>query len=233
VAALEAGERVEPLRLVCLLRRSECPRRLVEAVCASGQPLRDRRVLALIVRHPACPQRVAWDGLPSLMWRELHEVCRDPRTPPAVRAQAERKLADRLANLTLGERIALARVATHGVIPALLTEEDPHCVEALLDNPQLTEIHVLRLLNSNRVMGCLQAVLRHARWGQRPSLVAAAVRLRHLPLVLALGLAVSLSDRELADLGASIEIREPLRAAIAELLAHREASRRHSGATPP
>jgi hypothetical protein len=224
---------VEPLRLVRLLRRYECPRSLVEAVCASQRTLRDRRVLALVVRHPACPQQVAWDGLPSLLWRELHEVCRDPRTPPAVRAQAERRLAERLPDLTLGERIALAKVATHGVIPALLTEQEPRCVEALLNNPQLTEIHVLRLLNSNHVVGCLLTVLRHARWGQRPALVRAAVRLRNLPLATALGMAASLPDRDLAELVASPEIREPLRAAIGDLLEHREHARSSSDATPP
>jgi hypothetical protein len=190
-------------------------------------------VLALVVRHPACPQRVAWDGLPSLLWRELHEVCRDPRTPPAVRAQAERKLTEKLPNLTLGERIALAKVATRGVILALLTEEEPRCIDALLNNPQLTETGVLRLLNSNQVIGCLQTVLRHARWGQRGVLVRAAVRLPKLPLAMALGLAASLPNHDLAKLVASPEMREPLRAAIADLLDHRELARTSSDATPP
>lgn len=215
------------------MRRFECPRRLVEAVCAAPRSLRDRRVLALVVRHPACPQQVAWDALPGMLWRDLHQVCSDPRTPPGVRAQAERKLVERLPNLTLGERIALAKIATRGVIRALYAEAEPRCVQALLDNPLLTETDAMRLLNANPVTECLQALMRHPRWGQRPGLVRAAVRLPKLPLAMTLSLVVALPDHELANLVRAPEVSEPLRTALVDLLIHRKHARMALDATPP
>jgi hypothetical protein len=232
-AAIERGEEVDPFRLIRVLRRHECPRSLVEAVCTSVRLLRDRRLLTLVVRHPACPQRVAWDGLPRLLWRDLHEVCRDPRTPPAVKAQAERRLSERVSNLTLGERTALAKIATRGVISTLMNQEEPRCIRALLDNPMLTELDALRLLSCNRSRSCLQEVLRHTRWGRDPALVRVAVRLPHLPLAQALGLVVSLTDHELEDLASSSDVREDLRAAASDLLQHRMLAKRSSDPTPP
>lgn len=222
---LDAGREPEELRLLAVLRRPECPRDLIDRLCACRWVLRRRRVATLVVRHPACRHPFAWQVLPYLGWHDLHEVCRDPRTAPAIKAQAERKLGERLASMTLGERISLARVASRGVVRALLTDPDVACIEALLGNPRFTEEEALRLLVANPSPACLAALLRHETWGRRRAVVRAAVRSPRLPLGLLAGLAATLRDTEIADLLRGGEVPDALRDALAELLlARRSAS---------
>lgn len=221
---LDAGREPEELRLLAVLRRPECPRDLIDRLCACRWVLRRRRVATLVVRHPACRHPFAWQVLPYLGWHDLHEVCRDPRTAPAIKAQAERKLGERLASMTLGERISLARVASRGVVRALLTDPAVACIEALLGNPRFTEDEALRLLVANPSPACLAALLRHEAWGRRRAVVRAAVRSPRLPLGLLLGLAATLPDAEIADLLRGGEAPDALRDALAELLLARRSA---------
>ena len=214
LAALDAGAEVSEGALVRCLRSPACPRELVERLAGCRWVRALRRVPPLLLRHPACPQPFAWDVLPRLGWHDLLLVVRDPRTAPAVRLQGERKLLERLKQLTVGERTALARQATRGVIAALLGDESPACVGALLDNPRLTEPDAVRLLAVTTVGECAAAVVRHPRWGSCRAVVDAALRSRALPLGVALGLLAALPRPRLEELA---RIRD-LPAALAEPL---------------
>ena len=211
-------------QLLAVLRRPECPRDLIDRLCTCRWVLRRRRVATLVVRHPACRHPFAWQVLPYLGWHDLHEVCRDPRTAPAIKAQAERKLGERLASMTLGERISLARVASRGVVRALLTDPEVVCIEALLGNPRFTEEEALRLLAINPSPACLTALLRHETWGRRQAVIRAAVRSRRLPLGVLTGLAASLPDTEIAVLVRDGEVSDALRNALVELLLARRSA---------
>jgi hypothetical protein len=223
LALLDAGEEPSEGELTRLLRRASCPGILVERLAKCRWVVSSHRVLQLVVRHPRCPRAFAWDALPRLGWHDLLEVGRDPRTPPAIRKQAERKLVERIVNLTLGERTALARQATRGLIGILLTDEQPLCVEALLSNPQFTETEALRLLNTNRNPECVLVLLRHPVWGRRPEVLRAAVRSRSIPLGVALGLLALLPEPEIAGLAGSAEVDGQLRDAANRLLQQRRA----------
>ena len=165
LACLDAGTEVPEGVLVRCLRSPGCPRELVERLTGCHWIRSRRRVVPLLVRHPGCPQGFAMDALPRLGWHDLLLVVRDPRTRPAIRRQGERKLVDRLKQLTIGERTALARHATRGVIAALLADEAPAIVQALLDNAQFTEQDAVRLLHATGSGECVAAVLRHPRLG--------------------------------------------------------------------
>jgi hypothetical protein len=221
LARLRAGEEVPEGLLVRCLRSPACPRELVErlAPCRWARSL--RRVPALMLHHSGCPRAFAWEMIPRLGWHDLLLVVRDPRTAAPIRRQGERKLAERLKSLTTGERTALAREATRGLIAAMLADEEPLCVQALLANPRFTELDAVRLLNTNRCGECAVAVVRHPRWGAARAVVNAAVRSRALPLGVVLGLIATLSRLQLEDLLRSRELPAAARDAAAQLLEHR------------
>jgi hypothetical protein len=218
---LEAGGEPEEGALTRVLRRPGCPGELVQKLSRCSWIMSSRTLLKLLVRHPRCPRHFAWDVLTRLGWNDLVEVARDPRTAPAVRPQCERKLIERLATMTLGERISLARVAPRGVIGSMIASEEPSCVAALLDNPFFTEVEALRLLVLNRSPNCLMVLLRHPGWGRRIEVVRAAVRTRTVPLGVALGLLPVLSRAELCGLASSPEVAVPLRTAAGRLASRR------------
>jgi hypothetical protein len=161
-------------------------------------------------------------------WHDLLEVARDVRTSPAVRKQSERKLAERIVSLTLGERTALARVAPRGVIAALLASPEPRCIEALLDNPSFTESDAMRLPGSNANPACVLVLLRHPVWGRRRGVASAVVQRGAIPLGIALGTLPALSLAELRGVAASETAPPALRAAARTL-----ASARERGGVPP
>ena len=232
IEVLDAGGEPDEGVLTKLLRRPGCPGEVIDRLGRCRWLLGSPRPLQLFVRHPRCPSRFAWEALPRLGWHDLVEVARDPRTAPAVRKQAERKLIERVATLTLGERTALARVAPRGVLAALLASTEPTCIAALLDNPKFTESEALRLFATNRNSEALLTVLRHPVWGRRLELVRAAIRNDAVPLGVALGLLASLPVPELARVAGASGVRFALRSAARRLAARRMQDDQLRGAGP-
>ncbi len=232
LAAIEAGAQPAEGELASVLRRPGCPAELVEKLTRCRWVLASARLLRLLVAHPRCPRHFAWEALTRLGWHDLVQVAKAPRTAPAVRAQCERKLLERVPNLTLGERTALARIAPRSVMPVLLASDEPRCIGSLLDNPQFTESEAMRLLVSNKHPRCVLALIRHPRWGTRSEVVRAAVRSRTVPLGVALGLLPSLPTSELSGLASSPELPAPLRDAAASLAARRAGASDPGDATP-
>ena len=218
---LDGGAEVPEGALVRCLRSPACPRELVERLAACRWVRSLRRVPPLLLRHPGCPPAFAWDMLPHLGWHDLLLVVRDPRTMAAIRRQGERKLLERLKQLTVGERTALARHATRSLIAGLLADEAPACVQALLDNPRFTEQDAVRLLNANGSSRCAAAVVRHPRWGARRAVIEAALRAPVVPLGVALGLMASLSQARLEELARGGDLPARLLEPLQRLLQRR------------
>jgi hypothetical protein len=219
---LEAGGEPDAGLLARVLRRPSCPGEIVERLAGCRWLTRSNRLLQLVVRHPRCPRHLALEVLPRLGWHDLVEVARDPRTSPLVRKQSERRLAERIVGLTLGERTALARVAPRGVIPLLLPSPEPMCIAALLDNPNFTESDALRLPGSNPNPACVLVLLRHPVWGRRPGVAVAIVRRGAVPLGIAIGTLPALPLAELRGVASSETAPPALRAAASALVGARE-----------
>ena len=70
-------------------------------------------------------------------WRLVAEASVDVRVAPAVRDTLDRGLARRVAGLSLGERIALARLAGPAARRALVEIGDRPVLTAMLRHPRL------------------------------------------------------------------------------------------------
>jgi hypothetical protein len=229
-AVLRAGENARLLRdvldeaapdealLVALLRRS-VPQRFLEVVSGT-KPWSDRpAVLTQVVLHPRAARGLSLRLLPQLFWRQLAEVAATPHVPAAVRVKAEGSLKDQLRDLRLGERIALARVATAPVIQRLLAESDPKVLVALLDNPRLREEDLLIALRRRDVAPTLiDAIVASRRWGQRYFVRVELALQPRTPLPVALLQLSSLVRRDLRRVSEAQELRPLVQAAAARLL---------------
>ncbi|GAB4372171.1 MAG: hypothetical protein Kow0062_08310 [Acidobacteriota bacterium] len=83
--------------------------------------------------HPAEVREFA-DSAP---WRLVAEASVDVRVAPATRRVLDEGLAARVDALTLGERIALARLAGPRTRRALLAAGDRPVLQAMLSHPRL------------------------------------------------------------------------------------------------
>lgn len=231
---LDAGETPGELALVRALRSPAFPRELVDRIVACRWVRTMKRALPLLLRHPGCPRTFALDVVGRLGWHDLLAVARDPRTGPAIRRQAERRLLERVGVLTAGELTTLARVAPRSVLVSLLERVDARSVTALLENPALIESDVVRMLAACTDSDCVTAAVRHARWGSAPAVREAGARNSALPLPLALGLLAGLGDGRLTALAHSADVPRAVRAAAGDLAAsRREAREARSSCAPP
>lgn len=199
--------------LIALLRRGVTVG-LLEYV-AGASPWADRpRVLAAVLLNPKAPRALGLRLVPYLFWRDLALLAASPWVSAAVRVRAEAILRDKLAEMRMGERVTLGRMATPPVLLALLCDSEPKVVRATLQNPRLREEDLLiqvRGVNVPRVL--LETVARSPRWSERYALRLALVLQPRTPLGVALGQISSLLPRDLRRVGREGDLHPLVRAA--------------------
>lgn len=162
--------------------------------------LKPYEVKTAIVLHPRTPRVVAMNLVQSLWWRDLVRVADHTALVPPLRRAAERFLSVRLQELATGEKIALARIATRGVIGVLRRQNDPMVIRALLQNPRLLEEDALAIaLARGTPPPVLQALAEDARFSLRPAVQKALVHNPETPPAAALRLVQHLTPRALKD----------------------------------
>lgn len=149
--------------------------------------------------HPKTPRVNALRFVSTLYWRDLVKLAREIRTPPPVRRAAELQLISRLPGLGAGEKRSIARQGGPGVIAQLRRDPDPLVIEALLENPRMTEGSLLPMVSSDTTKPeILTVVARDKRWGIRYPVRLAVCKNPRTPAVTSLPLLPMLKKRDLA-----------------------------------
>ena len=157
--------------------------------------------------------------LKHLFWRDLSRVAEDPFLAPPLRRLAGKILLDRLPELTVGEKITLARISGRALLPRLMDEQLEVVLDALLWNNHLTEDDVIARVNSaSTPAGTLQVIGRHPRWRPRYGVRVALVRNSRTPLAVSLGCLTSLTEHDLNALADNDDTPKLLRLACARVL---------------
>ena len=158
------------------------------------------------------PPAVAMSLVPGLYWRDLAQLAREVRVHARLRRQAEAILLQRLPKLALGERIALARIATPALLAVLRNDPNERVFRALLENARLNEGVLLAVaMNTASQPAILRVLARDRRWGTRYELRRALVRNRRTPLQDALGLVGALKKVDLRACARDPQVRPEVR----------------------
>ncbi len=151
-----------------VLRNPYATADVIEALLGARRLLAGYEVRSAIARHRRTPEAVALRFIPGLFWRDLLEISVDVRISSAVRQVAEKYLIQRLGRLTTGERVAIARRATPGVLAHLRQDPSRYVIKALLENPRLTEPVLLPMVADEATLPrILDMVASAPRWGPR------------------------------------------------------------------
>jgi len=121
---------------LALLRSRSLQVGLIRRIAATPEWVRNDRVRAALVLHPRTPRPIAVGLLPQLRWRDLLKAATTPSLPAPIALGAVRLLAERSAEMSLGERITLARAAPEAILRTLRKDPSPLLLRALLDNPR-------------------------------------------------------------------------------------------------
>jgi hypothetical protein len=110
-------------------------------------------------------------------------------------------LIGRLASITLGERIALARRCSGNVAGGLLLDKEPRVWQTALENSRLTESGVVRALQKTGVSRqFVEAVCHHAKWSTRIEVRNALLRNAHTPVAKAIEFARRIPPAQLREI---------------------------------
>jgi len=162
---------------VLLLRNRRTPESCLRDLAKRREWTRRYETKRLLAMHGNTPPVVARTFLPHLFWRDLAAVADDLRIHPTVRRHGEALLRVRVAEMSLGERISLARQATRGLISALTHSAESAVVEALLGNPRWVEGDAVRLARSEGTPPpALERLARHPTWSRRQAVRLALCR---------------------------------------------------------
>ncbi len=218
-----ANPALAPDLLLFLLKNRAVDGPLIVRISASRDLLKPYEVKSAIVMHPRTPHVVAMHLMQFLWWRDLARVCDDAQIAPPLRRAAEKILTFRIQELALGEKIALARIASRGVINVLRQQEHPLVVRALLHNPRLLEEDVLAIASAGGTpAGVLQTLAEDARFASRPAVQKALVQHHGTPAATALRILHGLGAQTLKELTHAPQVPTLVKLAAQRIISARE-----------
>ncbi len=205
-------EEIDPEAARQLFRNPFLTGALIARLLASRALLSSYEVRMEAARHPRTPQLLALRFIPGLYWADLVRVGLDMRLHPIVRRAAEMRLSERLPALAVGEKMAIARSASPGVLAVLRNDPTPRVIAALLENPRLTEGLLIPLLASESAAPAVLSVIASSpKWSVRYPVRLALCQNSRTPLDRALMLLPMLKRSDLAGVAADLRLRLPLR----------------------
>jgi len=211
--------------MLALLERRDLPAAAVEQLGKNPAALKSRKVCVSLAAHPHAPRHVALRLLRRFYTFDLMAFALQPAVTTDLKRVADELLVARLASITLGERLTLARRSSGSVAAALLLDKEPSVARTALDNGRLTEAAVIKTLMRPAARAALvEAICHHAKWSVRREVRVALLRNRHTPLARALEFARTLPPPLLRDVLHTSRLQGKIKTCLRKDLKSRKSS---------
>lgn len=225
--ALLENPALDESHLCLLLERKNLPGELLEEIAKRKAFLKSYRVKRALAFHPHTPRLASMRMLRDLYLMDLVQLTLQPGIPMELKRHAEEQLLARLPQVPLGQKITLARRGPGRVAGALLAEGNAQVLAVVLDNPNMNEAQILRVLSRDKIPAAVvAAIARHHKWSLDYNVRVALVRHPASVLANVLGLLPHLTVNDLKDLAAPGIVNENLRKYLQAEVARRLQGRR-------
>jgi len=186
---------------LALLENRDLAPEAVEEITKNPALMKSRKVRLAVAAHPRTPRRIALRLIRELYTFDLMRLSLTPAVAADLKRLADELLVSRLASITLGERISLARRSSSLVAAGLLLDKEPRVWQTALENPRLTEAAIVKALQRpNATAAFVDAVCHHPKWSLRHEIRMALLRNAHTPLARAIEFARRLPPPVLRDI---------------------------------
>ncbi len=186
---------------LALLQRQDFPAESIEQLAKNASVMKSRKVRVAIAAHPRAPRHISLRLIREFFTFDLMRFALLPAVAADLKRAADEMLVKRIASITLGERISLARRSSTAVAAALLLDKESRVWQAALENSRLTEAAIVRtLLRSHVTPAFVEAVCHHPKWSLRHEVRIALLRNEKTPLARALEFARTLAPGQLRDI---------------------------------
>jgi hypothetical protein len=184
-----------------MLRSRAITADLIRRIAKSPIWTKFNRVRRALTLHPRTPRPLAMSLLPTLRWADLLQVGATPSLPVALRTGAIKILGLRLPELSLGEKVTLARLAPAPLLALLWREPDAEIVRAGLENRHAQADDILALLDEEATApAILRAIAESPRFAARDDVRERLVAHPLTPPPLALRLLTRMEAHQLEQL---------------------------------
>jgi hypothetical protein len=216
--------------LETLLANPAVPSGMIQGIAARKDYLARYEVKRAIVFHRNSAPALKLNLLHFMRWRDLARTLEDAQQSSAIKRAAETLLKKQIEEMALGEKVALARIAGNGIVPALCTDLHPDVIAALLVNPRLTEAEVVTICAEERASpATLSVVGASPRWSVRHPVRMALLRNAATPARVSLEFLESLAGADLKEILALSSTPRLVRATVRQMLKSREFVDRKKG----
>lgn len=186
---------------------------VIEQISRKVPAMKSRKVRVALAAHPRTPRRIALRLIRELYTFDLMQFSLIPAVAADLKRVADEILVARLASITLGERISLARRSSALVASALLLDRESRVWQTALENPRLSESAIVKALSRPAATHAfVKALCHHAKWSLRPEIRMALLRTEHTPLARALEFARRLAPAQLRDILHASRLPEKIKA---------------------
>jgi hypothetical protein len=212
----------EDLALALLQSRDMLPE-AIEHLSKNAIVTKSRKVRFALASHSRAPRHISLRLVREFYTIDLMRFALLPAVAADIKHAADDLLVARLASVTLGERISLARRASGTVAAALLLDKEARVWQMALENPRLTEAAVVKtLLRLNSNAAFVETVCHHPKWLPRPEIRMALLRNDKTPLARALEFASTLPPAQLRDILYNSRLPEKVKACLLKELETRK-----------
>jgi hypothetical protein len=199
--ALARNPHLQERDLLRLLERRDLPHEVVRELANRSEIRSSYTVQLALARHPKTPRVVSLPILKFLYLFDLVRVAETPGVPADVKMVAEETILKKLDGMPRGEKTSLARRGTGRLAAGLLITPDPEIIRAALDNPHLTEGHLLKVLaHENLPTAVVELIAEHERWSQHYHLRLALIRNPLTPFARVLAFLPEMAAPDLRDI---------------------------------
>jgi hypothetical protein len=210
--ALLDNPALDETQLCMLLERKNLPEEILEEVARRKPLLKSYRVKRALAFHPRTPRLISLRLLRDLYLMDLVQVTLTPGVSAELKLNAEDQLLARLPQLPLGQKITLARRGPGRVAGALLAEGHQQIAAVVLDNPNITEAQILKVLSREKLLApVIPAIFQHRKWSTTYNVRIALVRHPATPLATILAYLPELTVSDLRELASPGIVSENLR----------------------
>ncbi len=187
--------------VLSLLKKADLTVSQVDGITRNTGAMKSRKVRIAVAAHLRTPRRIALRLIRELYTFDLMHFSLLPAAPADLKRVADELLVSRLASISLGERISLARRGSAMVTAALLSDKESRVWQAAVGNPRVTEAAVVKALQrAHTTPAFVEAVSRHTKWSPRSEVRIALLRNAHTPLARALEFARRIPPAHLRDI---------------------------------
>jgi hypothetical protein len=195
--ALLANPHFGEREALLLLNRRDLPSSVIQELAGQRTAVSNYAVKLALTKHPVTPLRTALEQLKFLYLFDLVSVCLQTGVRAEVKRASEELILAQVPKLAIGQRITVAKRGSARLAASLLKGKNSQIIQAVLDNPYLTEAVLLPVLNRpDCTPKIVELIAAHPKWGLRYDIRLALLRHSSLPVARALAILPELKPQD-------------------------------------